>query len=529
MSLERQYRRLLLAYPRSYRERRGEEIVATLLDDAEPGRTRPDGRAAFDLVIGGLRERLGLHDRDGFAAGAALVGPLALAFAVANAMTFPMLGLGGPPAVVTALVWVFVLAVRSVRPSWGPPAATVAVATTMVAAVPAHPGMFFVIVPWALVALIGDMSAQSRSVRDTIVVRLGVPVAVALLTAVTMWGPYSATAVAVLPALLPTWQTEGVRSLLALVAVVIGVAVAAWRRSGRLAWAAFLYIAVWVVSGGSLFLVGFSGAIDAVSGLDSGYTASAVALLGLFTAVVVVAAVRRGGPRLAELHRVGSVATGFVGGVAAVAALALLPFGVGPYASAQLVPLVAAFAAVALPALTDSWLPARAQRVVLGAAIVAHVGLLAVGGAVPAFSGVVGFVVVPLGLAMLTRRSGVRSHAAPAGVVLGVVVAVLAGVIHGPTVLVLPSLAWPTHVVAGLILGAIAVSAARALYADMASTWVAASAVSLGVLWVVGFFAPNYVGQYLVMCGVIILGLAAAQAVVRLRDRGGGPSSVTVT
>ena len=95
MSLERQYRRLLLAYPRSYRERRGEEIVATLLDDAEPGRTRPDGRAVLDLVVGGLRERFGLHDRDGFAAGAALVGPVALAITVANAVAFPVQGLGG--------------------------------------------------------------------------------------------------------------------------------------------------------------------------------------------------------------------------------------------------------------------------------------------------------------------------------------------------------------------------------------------------------------------------------------------------
>jgi hypothetical protein len=347
-----------------------------------------------------------------------------------------------------------------------------------------------------------------------------------------MFGPYLATAVSWRSVMLVTWQTDGMRNLLTLIAVValvLGVAVAAWRRSARLAWAAFLYIAVWVVSGGSLFLVRSSGDMPIESGLDIVYAVSAVALLGLLTAVVVVAAVRRGGPRLAELHHAGSVAAGFVGGVAAVTALALLSFGVGSYASAPLGPLVAAFAVVALPALTDRWLPARAQRVVLGAAIVGYIGLGAVARGVPMFSDAEWFVVVPLALAMLTRRSGVRSHAATAGLVLGAATAALAGVIHGPMMLVLPSVAWPTSVVAGLVLGAVAVAAACSLYADTASIWVAASAFSVGVLWGVGVIALNHVGQYLVLCGVIILGLAAAQAVVRLRNRGGGPSSVTVT
>ncbi|MFU8872404.1 hypothetical protein [Micromonospora sp. SL4-19] len=59
MSLTRHYRRLLLAYPRAYRRERGEEILGLLLDTAPPGRTRPTGREAFDLVRAGLRCRLG--------------------------------------------------------------------------------------------------------------------------------------------------------------------------------------------------------------------------------------------------------------------------------------------------------------------------------------------------------------------------------------------------------------------------------------------------------------------------------------
>ncbi len=55
--LERHYRRLLLAYPRDFRERRAEEMLATLLDDAAEGQQKPTRRQAADLVIGGIRQR----------------------------------------------------------------------------------------------------------------------------------------------------------------------------------------------------------------------------------------------------------------------------------------------------------------------------------------------------------------------------------------------------------------------------------------------------------------------------------------
>lgn len=56
--LERAYRRLLLAYPRWYRERRGTEILTTLLDAARPGQRRPHAKDAINLIAGGLRCRL---------------------------------------------------------------------------------------------------------------------------------------------------------------------------------------------------------------------------------------------------------------------------------------------------------------------------------------------------------------------------------------------------------------------------------------------------------------------------------------
>ncbi|MBE1491604.1 hypothetical protein [Plantactinospora soyae] len=55
-SLARRYRRLLFCYPRAHRRA---ELLATLLEAAPPGRTRPTAREAADLIRHGLRARLG--------------------------------------------------------------------------------------------------------------------------------------------------------------------------------------------------------------------------------------------------------------------------------------------------------------------------------------------------------------------------------------------------------------------------------------------------------------------------------------
>ena len=80
-SLERRYRRLLVAYPSGYRQRRADEIVGTFLDLAAPGQTRPRLADAADLLSGGVRQRLGLDTDADLNAGAALAGPVALALA----------------------------------------------------------------------------------------------------------------------------------------------------------------------------------------------------------------------------------------------------------------------------------------------------------------------------------------------------------------------------------------------------------------------------------------------------------------
>ena len=84
--LERRYRRLLSAYPRDYRRTRGEELVSTLLDGAEPGRSTPTRAEVVDVVGHGLRQRLGVARDAGFDAGLALAAPVALALAAGIAV-----------------------------------------------------------------------------------------------------------------------------------------------------------------------------------------------------------------------------------------------------------------------------------------------------------------------------------------------------------------------------------------------------------------------------------------------------------
>jgi hypothetical protein len=57
-ALEDRYRRLLRSYPADHRRSYEDEMLGVLLAAAEPGRTRPALRDAFDLVRGGLGVRL---------------------------------------------------------------------------------------------------------------------------------------------------------------------------------------------------------------------------------------------------------------------------------------------------------------------------------------------------------------------------------------------------------------------------------------------------------------------------------------
>ena len=58
--LQRRYRRLLLAYPRAYRRRRGDELLGTLMELSRPGQRWPAPRQARALLVAGLRVRAGV-------------------------------------------------------------------------------------------------------------------------------------------------------------------------------------------------------------------------------------------------------------------------------------------------------------------------------------------------------------------------------------------------------------------------------------------------------------------------------------
>ena len=59
-SLERRYRRWLALYPKSFRAEREDEMIAVLMQGADPGQTRPRAGEAADLVTHGLRRRAGI-------------------------------------------------------------------------------------------------------------------------------------------------------------------------------------------------------------------------------------------------------------------------------------------------------------------------------------------------------------------------------------------------------------------------------------------------------------------------------------
>ena len=61
--LERRYARLLRLYPAGYRQARGAEMLAVLMDSAPPDRRRPQWREVRGLILGALRVRAGANDR----------------------------------------------------------------------------------------------------------------------------------------------------------------------------------------------------------------------------------------------------------------------------------------------------------------------------------------------------------------------------------------------------------------------------------------------------------------------------------
>ncbi|MFI9557108.1 hypothetical protein [Nonomuraea endophytica] len=93
--LERRYRKLLLAYPRPYRQAHGDELLDVLMESTDADRTVPPPREAAGLVAGGIRTRVihlagGSVWRDGLHLGVTAVAVANLAALVPYAAAIPL-------------------------------------------------------------------------------------------------------------------------------------------------------------------------------------------------------------------------------------------------------------------------------------------------------------------------------------------------------------------------------------------------------------------------------------------------------
>jgi hypothetical protein len=215
-TLERRYRRLLVAYPPAYRSARGDEILGTLLDLAPPGRRWPDVGDTMDVVGAGLRRRLGTASLPGLDGGLALAAPVALALAAGIAGFAwwrveplragvviggsPLLGVFrtlGPIAYAAWLVAAIGWAV--LRPPWS--RVLIAAAIIVTIALPAVAPLTTVDRPplWVMLALvvfgfIAVAGSGPSSVRGALDSRLAVPagafaVAVGASAVTLIWAP----------------------------------------------------------------------------------------------------------------------------------------------------------------------------------------------------------------------------------------------------------------------------------------------------------------------------------------------------
>ncbi len=183
-SLARRYRALMLAYPKAWRTARGDEMLGTLLDAAEPGRHWPSARQAASIALQGSKERLDLRRRrtpgevwsEGLRIGALIL--LCQAFAAAAVAMLDVTLYGEPsresfvwPAVAGALGIVAMAALVAGR------TVVAAVATALWCAVPVGPGVSWQLVT-ALVILAGTSGRGRR--RVTAVWLAAAPLVVAL-------------------------------------------------------------------------------------------------------------------------------------------------------------------------------------------------------------------------------------------------------------------------------------------------------------------------------------------------------------
>jgi hypothetical protein len=247
--LERRYRLLLRAYPRSYREHRGEEMLDTLLEAAGPDRKTPTWRDAADLVGGGVRERAGAHAVPGFANGLRLAGPIALAMVAGVTGSAWLVGERTVAASVVAVAWVAAVVARTLLPRTGAlPAlgatlvtagATLVTAASTQAAIDAavDAGQAVTVFPPMFVgtALAGLVATVGTAHRPRPVERVAVPAGALFVAAFPVLATLGSAADS--GASIVAYHTKNIVDLVLVGLALAGAVTLAWRRDARPWWA----------------------------------------------------------------------------------------------------------------------------------------------------------------------------------------------------------------------------------------------------------------------------------------------------
>ena len=155
--LRRRYQRLLFTYPSAYRRAHGEEMIATLLDAAQPDQQLPAPREVASLLLGGLRTRARQAAMesprrlwtDGLQLGVLLVVLVNLGHALHSPLPFPL--------------WIALVALGAlaVLRGWTQTALLATAVTALAAARPLLPQVSLPSLPWWLPGY-GDWSMVAR-------------------------------------------------------------------------------------------------------------------------------------------------------------------------------------------------------------------------------------------------------------------------------------------------------------------------------------------------------------------------------
>ncbi|GIG61060.1 hypothetical protein Lfu02_54320 [Longispora fulva] len=383
--LERRYRALLRAYPEEFRAERGEELVATLLDGARPGQTRPTLADVSDMLGSGLRRRLGLDRHAGAEVGLRRVAPVAVVLlAVVSTVVLYRASPGGEPVPLdigenwwefgVAAGWLAAVLAWAVLPRaagrivLGATLAATVVGQFATGVVPVReqgvvlhqsmePHTFGTFVLLGVLALCGtrDLAASVAGRVALVAAGAGVVVGTGLWTRgleqdYVVIGRLGFSWTLVLPAVLA----------LGALAVLVGVGVRSGRaRGGGWLWAAVLLLvpAMWLAM--QVLGYGYGDGTLAILGMLRGPVSPLVLLVAVG---VLVVALRWGAPRALGA---GSVTTAVLGVGAAFSAV-LLPYHAGHGERSILL----GYVAVLLAAVAWRWWPVATPYLVVAASAV---------------------------------------------------------------------------------------------------------------------------------------------------------------